>query len=198
MTILDYYKKVKNFNRRSDYVYDINTGKLLLDYALDRKIKNIIIVGTGLGKDFEIVKHAKNRKVIGIEPRIEFQKESIIKYQKFGGRLLNMNLEEFLIKSKNKISGIFLFIHSINHIPKKQLERFADSLQKNSKIIIINPNPSIGKIVGKLDDSVISYLDAKKIQNILRCKVIFDFFYHSVRLKGNEVFLREAILLKKV
>lgn len=196
MKTLDYYEKVKNFNKRSDYVYDINIGRLLLSYALDHKIKNITIVGTGLGKDAEIIKDVNNKKIIGIEPRTEFQKESYLRYQKFRGKLHKMNLGEF-VNSQKRLSGIFLFVHSINHIPKKQLEAFGNSLQANSKIIIINPNPDIGKIVGKLDNTVISYLDSKRIQKILKCNIIFDFFYHQVDLKGHKMFLREAILLAK-
>jgi len=67
------------------------------------------------------------------------------------------------MKLSNKLSGIFIFIHSINHIPKKQISLLQKSI-KNSFIIIINPNPEIENIVGKTDSSVISYLNSKQIQ----------------------------------
>lgn len=194
---MDYYEKVKNFNKRSDYAFDIDAGRLLLHHALDDKIKKITIIGTGLGKDAEIIKNIRNVKITGIEPREEFQKESQARYRKFGGTLHNMSLGEFVRGSKRKMSGVFLFVHSINHIPKKQLHAFARSLQKNSKVIVINPNPQIGRVVGKLDDTVVSYLDAHEIQKILKCRIAFDFFYHQVQLKGTDIFLREAILLVK-
>ena len=104
-----------------------------------------------------------------------------------------MNLGEFA--NKKKISGIFLFIHSINHITIKEIQKFK-KICKDSYIIIINPNPKIGKIVGKTDDTVISYLEMNDIEKLFKAKIIFDFFYHPIMLKRKRILLREAILLK--
>ncbi len=105
-----------------------------------------------------------------------------------------MNLGEFA-KISNSLSGIFLFIHSINHIPKSQINAFQKAI-KNSYIIIVNPNPEIERIVGKVDKTVISYLDSKRIQKLLDSEIIFDFFYNLIKVKGKDIFLREALVLK--
>ena len=64
-------------------------------------------------------------------------------------------------------------------------------------IIIINPNPQIERVVGKTDNTVISYLNSKQIQKLLNAKIIFNFFYNSVKIKNENIFLREIIVLKK-
>jgi hypothetical protein len=191
----DYVIKVKKFNQREDYLKDIKASQLLLEYCMSlTSSKEIFIVGTGLGGDVNIIKNSKRFKITGIEPRQTFQEYSSKIYKKIGGKLLKMDLGEFVRTSK-KISGIFLFVHSINHIPKKQISLLQKSI-KNSYIIIVNPNPEIEKIVGKTDQTVISYLSSKQIQKLLNCEIVFDFFYNLVKIKENEIFLREAILLK--
>jgi len=190
-----YIDKVKKFNKREDYLIDINTARLFLEYCLmSSKTKKIYIIGTGLGGDTKIIKNLKNYKIIGIESRETFQKEASRVYKKFGGELIKKDLGEFM-KLSNKLSGIFIFIHSINHIPKKQISLLQKSI-KNSFIIIINPNPEIENIVGKTDQSVISYLDSKQIQKLLKSKIVFNFFYNPVKIKGKKILLREAIILK--
>lgn len=192
---MKYYDKVKQFNRREDYIKDVNTAKLLVDYCLTSSItKRIFIIGTGLGADINIIKNKKRMQLIGVEPRATFYKEAFKEYRNLGGKLLNMTLGEFVNKSQHSLSGIFLFVHSINHIPRYELKLLRKSM-KNSFVIIINPNPELEKTVGKTDKTVISYLTCSKIERILNCSTIFDFFYHPVKIKGKEVSLREAILL---
>jgi len=196
MDYTDYCSKVKQFNAREDYLYDLGAAKLFLDYCLTlTNVKKIFIIGTGLGGEVKIVKDLKKMSVIGIEPRHTFYKEALKTYQKFGGRILNLTLGDFVKKFQPELAGIFLFMHTINHIPRNQLHMLKKSI-KNSYIIIINPNPEIEKTVGKTDKTVISYLNCDKIKKMLKCKTIFDFFYHSVKLKRKKIFLREAILLK--
>ena len=62
--------------------------------------------------------------------------------------------------------------------------------------IIINPNPEIEKIVGKTDQTVISYLKAKEIETLLKSEIVFDFFYNKKKIKTKEIFLREIIIFK--
>lgn len=190
-----YYKKVEKFNSRIDYDEDVKYANLLLNYCISNsKKKNIFFIGTGLGGDIQIAKGLQNVKITGIEPRETFQEKSEKAYKKIGGKLLKMNLGEFA-KISNSLSGIFLFIHSINHIPKSQITAFQKSI-KNSYIIVVNPNPEIERIVGKVDKTVISYLDSKRIQKLLDSEIIFDFFYNLVKIKGKDIFLREALVLK--
>jgi len=193
---MDYYiDKVKDFNKRADYTKDINTAKLFLKFCMSlTKSRKIFIIGTGLGGDYKIIKYVKNFKIIAIEPRHTFYEYALKEYKKSGAKLLKMDLGEFAKISKS-LSGIFLFIHSINHIPKNQISVFQKAI-KNSYIIIVNPNSEIEKIVGKVDKTVISYLDSKKIQKLLNSEIIFDFFYNLVKIKGKNIFLREALVLK--
>lgn len=191
----DYIDKVKKFNNREDYLGDIKTAKFFLEnYLSNIKSKKIYFIGTGLGGDSKIIEGIKNPKVIGIEPRDSFQEQATKAYNNFGGKLMKMDLGEFS-KKKSKLSGIFLFIHSINHISKNQLRCF-QKIIKNSFIIIINPNPQIEKIVGKTDQTVISYLNAKEIGTLLKSEIVFDFFYNKKKIKTKEIFLREIIILK--
>jgi len=190
-----YFEKLEKFNARIDYEHDVKYANLLLNYCISNsKKKNIFFIGTGLGGDLRIVKGLKNVKITGIQPRETFQKKCEKAYEKISGKLLKMNLGEF-VKTSYSLSGIFLFIHSINHIPKSQINAFQKSI-KNSYIIVINPNPEIERIVGKVDKTVISYLDSKRIQKLLDSEIIFDFFYNLVKIKGKDIFLREALVLK--
>jgi len=193
---MDYYiDKVKDFNKRIDYAKDVNTARLFLEFYMPLiKSKKIFVIGAGLGGDSEIIKDVKNFKITGIEPRQTFQEHASREYKKIGAKLLKMNLGEFA-KTSNSLSGIFLFIHSINHIPKNQINAFQKAI-KNSYIIVVNPNPEIERIVGKVDKTVISYLDSKRVQEVLDSEIIFDFFYNLVKVKGKDIFLREALVLK--
>ncbi len=193
---MDYYiDKVKDFNKRIDYAKDVNTARLFLEFYMPLiKSKKIFVIGTGLGGDSKIIKDVKNFKITGIEPRQTFQEHASREYKKIGAKLLKMNLGEF-VKTSNSLSGIFLFIHSINHIPKSQINAFQKAI-KNSYIIVVNPNPEIERIVGKVDKTIISYLDSKRIQKLLDSEIIFDFFYNLVKIKGIDIFLREALVLK--
>jgi len=193
---MDYYiDKVKDFNKRIDYAKDVNTARLFLEFYMPLiKSKKIFVIGAGLGGDSKIIKDVKNFKITGIEPRQTFQEHASREYKKIGAKLLKMNLGEF-VKTSNSLSGIFLFIHSINHIPKSQINVFQKAI-KNSYIIVVNPNPEIERIVGKVDKTVISYLDSKRIQKLLDSEIIFDFFYNLVKVKGKDIFLREALVLK--
>lgn len=192
----EYFNKVKKFNTRKDYQLDVDTASLFLEYCLlNKKLKELFIVGTGLGVDVPMIKKLKTIQIIGIEPRPIFYERALKVYQKINGKLLNVTLGDFVKNSHGSLHGIFLFMHTINHIPRIELKRLKERI-KDSFIIIINPNPSIGKIVGKLDDSVISYLDVKQIHKIFNGKIIYDFFYHSIRLRDKDILLREAILLK--
>ena len=59
-----YLMKVKKFNERSDYIYDIDTVKLFLDYYFNIfPTKKIFVIGTGLGGDVKI-KILKDKKLI--------------------------------------------------------------------------------------------------------------------------------------
>lgn len=193
---MDYYiDKVKDFNKRTDYTKDISTAKLFLEFCMPLiKSKKIFIIGTGLGGDYKIIKDVKKFKIIGIEPRQTFQEYALKEYKRSGATLLKMDLGEFSKISKD-LSGIFLFIHSINHIPKNQIIAL-QKIIKNSYIIVINPNPKIERIVGKVDKTVISYLDSKKIQKLFNCEIIFNFYYNSKKIKGKDILLREALVLK--
>ena len=193
---MDYYiDKVKSFNKRTDYTKDTNTAKLFLEFCMPLiKSKKIFIIGTGLGGDYKIIKDVKKFKITGIEPRQTFQEYALKEYKRRGATLLKIDLGEFVKISKN-LSGIFLFIHSINHIPKNQIMAFQKIIKK-SYIIVINPNPEIGKVVGKVDKTVISYLDSKRIQKLFDCEIIFDFFYNSKKIKEEDILLREALVLK--
>ena len=191
----NYINKIKKFNDREDYLEDIKTAKFFLEnYLSNIKSKKIYFIGTGLGGDSKIIQDIENPKVIGVEPRDTFQEQATKVYNNFGGKLMKMDLGEFS-KINSKLSGIFLFIHSINHISKNQLRHF-QKIVKNSFIIIINPNPQIEKIVGKTDQTVISYLNAKEIQTLLKSEIVFDFFYNKKKIKTKEIFLREIIILK--
>ncbi len=189
-----YYNKIKKFNSKENYDNDVKSAKLLLQYCIDNsKKKKIFFIGTGLGGDIKIVNGIKNIEITGIEPRETFQDSAEKAYEKIGGKLLKMNLGQF--SKTKKLSGIFIFIHSINHITKKELQEFQKSCV-DCFFIIINPNPEIGKIVGKTDDTVISYLEMNDIKKLLKTKMIFDYFYFPIKIKKREIFLREAILLK--
>jgi len=196
MSNLDnYVDKVKKFNGKEDYLVDVKIAKFFLENYLSKiKSKKIYFIGTGLGADSKIIEDVKNSKIIGLEPRDSFQEQAVKVYKNFGGKLIKVNLGEFS-KDNSKLSGIFLFIHSINHIPKNQLRSF-QKIAKNSYIIIINPNPQIEKIVGKTDTTVISYLNAKEIEDILKSKIVFDLFYNKKKIRTKEIFLREVIILK--
>jgi len=191
-----YFNKVKKFNTRKDYQFDVDAASLFLEYCLsNKKLKELFIVGTGLGADIPMIKKLKTVQITGIEPRPIFYEKALKVYQKINGKLLNVTLGDFVKNSHGSLHGIFLFMHTINHIPRIELKRLKERI-KDSFVIIINPNPNIGKIVGKLDDSIISYLNVKQIHKIFNGKIIYDFFYHSIRLKDKDILLREAILLK--
>ncbi len=191
-----YIDKVKKFNKKIDYTKDINTAHLLLKYCMPLvKSKKIFFIGTGLGGDSKIVKNIRDFEIIGIEPRQTFQEHAAKQYKKIGAKLYKKNLSDFS-KTFKKLSGIFFFIHSINHISKNQILEFK-KITKKSYIIIINPNPQIEKVVGKTDNTVISYLNSKQIQKLLDAEIVFDFFYNSVKIKNENIFLREVIVLKK-
>lgn len=191
-----YLIKIKKFNERSDYIYDINTVKLFLDYCFNIfPTKKIFVVGTGLGGDIKKINLSKDKKVIGIEPRIIFYNNAKKVYHELNGEIFNLSLGEWILKSKNKLTGIFLFIHSINHIPHNEIEIFKQSIKK-SYILIIIPNPEIGKIMGKTDKTVYSYLNKIKLEKMLNSTAVYDFYYHPIMLKRKRIMLREAILLK--
>jgi len=193
---MSYYQKVRAFNKRTEYSEDIKFGNLLLEYCVNvYHKKKIFVIGTGLGGDIKVFKGIKSKLIVGIEPRKQFYTKAVKEYQRLGGTLLNLNLGQFVEKSNQKLTGIFVFMHSINHIPRKELKVLAKSM-KNSLIIIINPNPQLTKITGKTDKTVISYLSAKRIQKIFDCNVVFDFFYGLIKIKGKNLLLREALLLK--
>ena len=192
----NYIDKVKKFNKKIDYTRDINTARLVLEYCIPLvKSKKIFFVGTGLGGDSKIVKNIRDFEIIGIEPRETFQEHATKQYNKIGAKLYKKNLGDF-VKIFKKLSGIIFFIHSINHISKNQILAF-EKITKKSYIIIINPNPQIERVVGKTDNTVISYLNSKQIQKLLNAEIVFDFFYNSVKIKNENIFLREIIVLKK-
>ncbi|PBO85638.1 MAG: hypothetical protein COA77_03420 [Thaumarchaeota archaeon] len=192
-----YIEKVKKFNQKDNYHLDIETGKLLIKYCLTSKQKIFYVIGTGLGEDIEIVKSFKNVKIIGIEPRITFQEFAEKKYSKFGFKLIKQDLGEFTSSYSHKIYGIFLFIHSLNHIPHAQIKSLEKIMKKDSYILVINPNPLIEQIKGKTDKTAFHYLNSKKISNLLKSEIIFDFFYNPKPVRGQRIPIREAILLKK-
>lgn len=192
-----YVKKVQKFNAKDNYNLDIKTGRLLIKYCLSKKLKNLYVIGTGLGEDIEIVSDFKHLKIIGIEPRITFQEFAEKKYSKFGFKLIKQDLGEFAESHSHKISGIFLFIHSLNHIPHSQIKALEKILKKDSYILAINPNPMIEKIKGKTDKTAFHYLSSKRISILLKSEIIFDFFYNPKPVRGQRIPIREAMLLKK-
>ena len=78
-----YIEKVQKFNQKDNYLLDIQTGKLLINYCISSKQKILYVIGTGLGEDIEIIRNLRNVKIIGIEPRTTFQKFAEKKYSKF-------------------------------------------------------------------------------------------------------------------
>jgi len=191
-----YFNKVKKFNTRKDYQFDVDTASLFFEYCLsNKKLKELFIVGTGLGADVPMIKKLKTVQITGIEPRSIFYEKALKIYQKINGKLLNMTLGDFVKNSHGSLHGVFLFMHTINHIPRIELKRLKERI-KDSFVIVINPNPEIRRIVGKTDKTVISYLTCNNILKIFNCNLVFDFFYHPTKLKGKKIFLREAILLK--
>lgn len=190
-----YFDKVQKFNKREDYRDDINIAKLLLKNCLESlKNREIFVIGTGLGGDSAILQDITDCKITGIEPRESFQEEVSKIYKKKNWKFIKCDLGEFVKLSESR-SGIFLFIHSINHIPKKQIESLKKVIKK-SFIIIINPNPEIEKIFGKTDNTVISYLNSKQIKKLFSSEIVFDLFYHQILIKNKNILLREAIVLK--
>lgn len=158
--------------------------------------KTLYIIGTGLGEDIESAKNIKGLKIIGLEPRDTFQQIAAKKYTRYGHRLFKGDLEQFAKKYKN-IRGVFLFMHSLNHIPHRQIREFEKNIKRNSYIVLVNPNPSIEKIKGKTDKTAIHYLNSKKIVKLLKSEIIFDFFYNPKPVKYQKIPIREALLLKK-
>ncbi len=192
-----YIEKVHKFNQKDNYLLDINTGKLLIKYCLTKNHKILYVIGTGLGEDIEIVRNFKNLKIIGIEPRETFQKFAEKKYSKFGFKLIKQDLGEFVESNSQKISGIFLFIHSLNHIPQSQIKLLEKLMKKDSYILAINPNPMIEKIKGTTDKTAFHYLSSKKVSDLLKSEIVFDFFYNPKPVRSQIIPIREAILLKK-
>ena len=152
------------------------------------------MIGTGLGSDIDsITKYKKLNSIIGIEPIEKFYQNALPKYHQLGASLLNITLEE--LSSKNQeLSGIFVFCHSINHINEAELKKFKKSLKK-SFLIIINPNPEFPKRFWWTDDTIIDYFSGNDIETLLNCELIFDFFYNLVDIKGEKIFVRNAVLL---
>jgi hypothetical protein len=191
-----YYEKVKNWNLRVDYKKDIETISLLTNYCLSKlNSTDLYFIGTGLGADIDsIVKSLKLKSIIGIEPLTNFYDSALSKYENIGAKLLNCSLGELSQKS-TELSGIFIFSHSINHIPEEELKQFQKILKK-SYIIIINPNPEFPKRFWWTDDTILDYFSGNDIANLLNCESIFDFFYNLVDIKGKKIFVRNAVLLK--
>jgi hypothetical protein len=191
-----YYKKVENWNLRIDYKKDIDTISLLTNYCLSKVIStNLYFIGTGLGADIDsIVESTKLKSIIGIEPLKDFFENALPKYQKIGATLLNCSLGQ-LSQNNTELSGIFIFSHSINHITKDELKQFQKILKK-SLIIIINPNPEFPKRFWWTDDTILDYFSGNDVANLLNCESIFDFFYNLVDIKGETIFVRNAVLLK--
>lgn len=190
-----YFEKVKNWNLREDYKKDLDVINLLTHYSLSQKVNNdLYLIGTGLGADIDsILDFNKITSITGIEPIKKFYDNATEKYKKFGAKILNLKLGEFM--SQNNNSGIFIFSHSINHIPKEELLKFRNSLKK-SFLVIINPNPEFPKRFWWTDDTILYYLSGDKIAELLNCEKIFDFFYNLVEIKNETIFLRNAIVLK--
>ena len=191
-----YFEKVKNWNLRKDYQKDLDMISLLTNYCLSQDVsKDLHLIGTGLGSDIDsITKYKKLNSIVGIEPIKKFYENARPKYQQLGASILNFSLGEFASKNK-ELSGIFVFSHSINHINNDELKKFKKILKK-SFLIIINPNPEFPKRFGKSDDTVIYYLSSNEIARLLNCKIIFDFFYNLVDIKGETIFVRNAIVLQ--
>ena len=192
----EYYQKVRNWNSRTDYLKDLDVIKLLTTYCSTAyETANVFLIGTGLGADIESIKNLPNiRSVVGVEPIEKFYNEASEKYNKIGAKILNMTLDMFAA-SNDELSGIFIFSHSINHIPKDELLSFKKTLKK-SFILVINPNPEFPKRFWWTDETILSYLSGEEIANILGCEKIFDFFYNLVEIKDQTIFVRNAILLK--
>lgn len=191
----EYYQKVRNWNSRSDYLKDLDVIKLFTTYCSANEVTNVFLIGTGLGADVESIKNIPNVKsIVGIEPIKKFYNEASTKYNAIGAKLLNMTLGMFAA-SNNKLSGTFIFSHSINHIQKDELLSFKKTLKK-SFIVVINPNPEFPKRFWWTDETILSYLSGDEIATILDCEKIFDLFYNLVEIKGQTIFVRNAILLK--
>lgn len=192
-----YIEKVKKFNEKDNYRLDVAVARLLLKNCLAGKQNTLYVIGTGLGVDVDVVRDIKGIKVVGLEPRESFQKLAAEKYRKFGFKLYKVNLGQFVKLSPKSIGGVFLFMHSLNHIPYAQIRALDKILKKNSYIIVINPNPMIEKIKGKTDKTAIRYLNDRRIVKLLKSKVIFDFFYNPKPVRYQKIPIREALLLKK-
>ena len=191
-----YYEKVKNWNLRVDYKKDIETISLLTNYCISKiNSTDLYFVGTGLGADIDsIVKSKKLKSITGIEPLKNFFDIALPKYEKIGATLLNCSLAQ-LSQKNTDLSGIFIFSHSINHITEDELKQFQKILKK-SLIVIINPNPEFPKRFWWTDDTILNYFSGNDIATLLNCELIFDFFYNLVDIKGEKIFVRNAVLLK--
>lgn len=191
-----YFEKVKNWNLRKDYSNDLEVIKLLVQYCLNlSETKDVFIIGTGLGSDLESIKNIPNVKSItGIEPIASFYQEALERYNSSGAKVLNLDLKKFTSLNR-ELSGVFIFSHSINHIKKEELLEFKKAIKK-SFIIISNPNPDFPKRFWWTDETILYYLSGDEIAEILDCEKIFDFFYNLVEIKGETIFVRNAIALK--
>jgi len=191
-----YYEKVKNWNLREDYKKDLDVISLFTNYCLSKNIsKDLYMIGTGLGADIgSIIKFTKLKSITGIEPITSFFESASPKYKNLNAKIFNLKLGEFVSKN-DTLSGIFIFSHSINHIPDDELLEFKKSLRK-SFLIILNPNPEFPKRFWWTDETILRYFSGDEISQLLNCEKVYDFFYNFVEIENKTIFVRNAVVLK--
>lgn len=191
-----YQEKVKNWNLRDDYKKDLDVISLFTNYCLSKNVsKDLYIIGTGLGADIDsIIEFTKLKSITGIEPITSFFESASPKYKNLNAKIFNLKLSEFVAKN-DTLSGIFIFSHSINHIPEDELLEFKKSLRK-SFLIILNPNPEFPKRFWWTDETILHYFSGDEISKLLNCEKVYDFFYNFVEIENKTIFVRNAVVLK--
>jgi len=161
----EYINKVKEWNSRSWYKLNMEEGRMEFNDILARR-NRVYIIGTGLGADLQMLDEYTELDVIGIEPRESFQSIAQKKYDKRAQFLFKGSCGDFAALNKN-LEGIFIFNHSINHIPLEELKEFRKSI-KNGHIMVFSPKPV--KVKG--DDTIIEYRTVKDLERIFKVKAI--------------------------
>jgi len=162
-----YVDKVEKWNNSKWYRLNMEVGRIALNDILVRMNK-VYIIGTGMGADLEMLDEWTGLDIIGIEPRKTFQSIAQEEYTKRGQILLRCSCGDFAAVNKN-LEGIFVFNHSINHIPLDELEEFRKSI-KSGHIMVITPMPK--KI--KSDDTIIQYHTVKDLERIFKVKSTYS------------------------
>jgi len=161
----EYINEVKEWNNRSWYRLNMEVGRTALNHIIVRR-NRVYIIGTGMGADLKMLDEYKGLDVMGIEPRKTFQSRAQKEYNKRGQLLFKGSCGDFAALNKS-LEGIFIFNHSINHIPLDELEELRKSI-KSGHIIIFSPKPT----KNKRDKTIIEYRTLIDLERIFKVKHI--------------------------